>query len=146
MYTIHKALGDGQVAPPDEKGEKSPNPDSPRGRGGRWGRGFEFWGKRVGWEGRDKDKILIHYGAEYAHIHVYVLKHAGWCIHWHRIICSWCHLNSDMTVGERSKFPFCDHKQTTKDDKRRWLSLCDPDLSVGSSRGYVWEVIYAGWG
>ena len=24
-----------------------------------------------------------------------------------------------MTLGETSKFPFCDHKQTTKDDKRR---------------------------
>ena len=24
-----------------------------------------------------------------------------------------------MFKGEMSKFPFCDHKQTTKDDKRR---------------------------
>ena len=42
-----------------------------------------------------------------------------------------------ILLGETSKFPFCDHKQTTKDDKRRRLSLCDPDLSVASSRGYV---------
>ena len=47
-----------------------------------------------------------------------------------------CHVKH-IHLGETSKFPFCDHKQTTKDDKRRWLSLCDPDLSVGSSRGYV---------
>ena len=40
-------------------------------------------------------------------------------------------------LGETSKFPFCDHKQTAKDDKRRSLSLCNPDLSVASSRGYV---------
>ena len=41
------------------------------------------------------------------------------------------------SLGEMSKFPFCDHKQTTKDDKRRLLSSCDPDLSVGSRRRYV---------
>ena len=36
-----------------------------------------------------------------------------------------------FNIGETSKFPFCDHKQTTEDDKRRWLSLCDPDLVSG---------------
>ena len=28
-------------------------------------------------------------------------------------------LNMLSIFGEKSKFPFCDHKQTTKDDKRR---------------------------
>ena len=46
-------------------------------------------------------------------------------------------ITTDILLGETSKFPFCDHKQTTEDDKRRRLSLCDPDLSVGSSTGYV---------
>ena len=53
----------------------------------------------------------------------------GFCGFWW-IMISFC-------PGETSKFPFCDHKQTTKDDKHRWLSLCDPDLSVGPHRGYM---------
>ena len=51
-----------------------------------------------------------------------------------------------VALGDTSKFPFCDHRQTTKDDKHRRLSLCDPDLSVGSRRYYVRGHIYDGLG
>ena len=35
------------------------------------------------------------------------------------VTCDHVERSGERLLGEMSKFPFCDHKQTTKDDKRR---------------------------